>query len=530
MPKKDYKSILDNMEIVERVDLELRNLYTKYGYSRFKMGKFEEYDLYSGTRDFIPTEDIITVTGQKGKLLALRPDLTLSIVKYFRPEEKSMEKLFYSENIYRAKKDGTYSELRQTGLELLGDLNEEEVSRVVLLAALSLKTICNDFVLDISHMGLLQEIVSSVPQEGKEDVLLAISQKNTSAIEKLGQEYSISLEEINTIKAIATLYGNYKDALPRLKKMPLTTKGKEYLLEIEKVCKFLAANKVGSKVNIDFSIVNNMNYYSGILFKGYILGIYSGILSGGRYDGVMNHMGKKGGAIGFALYLDELRNLEMESPEAENQNNELDQYINIALPKGRLGSKIYDLFDKCGYSCKEIKEDNRKLVFENKRKKVRFFWVKPADVTVYVERGTADIGACGSDIIGEYTPDVYEVLDLKKGRCTMAVAGKKDFKDDTSKTLRVATKFPNIARGYFERESRNIDIIELHGSIELAPVLNMSDVIVDIVETGKTLRENNLEVIKEILPITTGLIVNKSSFRFKNQRIMELLKKLELEV
>ncbi|MBP3816219.1 MAG: ATP phosphoribosyltransferase regulatory subunit, partial [Firmicutes bacterium] len=241
MPKKDYRSILDNMEIVERVDLELRNLYTKYGYSRFKMGKFEEYDLYSGTRDFIPTEDIITVTGQKGKLLALRPDLTLSIVKYFRPEEKSREKLFYSENIYRAKKDGTYSELRQTGLELLGDLNEEEVSRVVLLAALSLKTICNDFVLDISHMGLLQEIVSSVPQEGKEDVLLAISQKNTSAIEKLGQEYSISLEEINTIKAIATLYGNYKDALPRLKKMPLTTKGKEYLLEIEKVCKFLAA-------------------------------------------------------------------------------------------------------------------------------------------------------------------------------------------------------------------------------------------------------------------------------------------------
>ena len=193
--------------------------------------------------------------------------------------------------------------------------------------------------------------------------------------------------------------------------------------------------------------------------------------------------------------------------------------INVALPKGRLGEKVYDMFEKSGYSCPSIKENSRKLTFENEEKGIRYFWVKPSDVAIYVERGAADIGVAGKDILLEYSPDVYELLDLGLGKCRMAVAGKTDFADDTEKTLRVATKFVNIAANYYAQKSREIDIIKLNGSIELAPILGLSDVIVDIVETGSTLKENNLAPLETIVPISARLIANKSSFKFKTAEI-----------
>ncbi len=193
--------------------------------------------------------------------------------------------------------------------------------------------------------------------------------------------------------------------------------------------------------------------------------------------------------------------------------------INVALPKGRLGEKVYDMFERAGYECPQIKENSRKLIFENKEKGVRYFWVKPSDVSIYVERGAADIGVAGKDILLEYSPDVYELLDLDIGKCRMAVAAKKDFYDDNQRTLKVATKFVNIAKRFYSSKCREIDIIKLNGSIEIAPILGLSDVIVDIVETGTTLKENDLEVIDTIVPISARLIANKASFKFKTAQI-----------
>ena len=200
--------------------------------------------------------------------------------------------------------------------------------------------------------------------------------------------------------------------------------------------------------------------------------------------------------------------------------------LNVALPKGRLGEKVYDMFEKAGFPCPAIKENNRKLIFENKDVGIRYFWVKPSDVAIYVERGAADVGVAGKDILLEYNPDVYELLDLQIGKCDMAVAGKAGFVDDRSKTLTVATKFVGIAKSYYASCGRDIDIIHLNGSIELAPILGLSDVIVDIVETGTTLKENKLEVITKFLPISARLIANKSSFKFKNSRIKSVAESL----
>ena len=200
--------------------------------------------------------------------------------------------------------------------------------------------------------------------------------------------------------------------------------------------------------------------------------------------------------------------------------------LNVALPKGRLGERVYNMFEKAGFPCPSIRENNRKLIFENPECGVRYFWVKPSDVAIYVERGAADIGVGCKDILLEYEPDVYELLDLDTGKCRMAVAAMEDFRDDPSRTLRVATKFTNIASNYYASIGRDIDIIHLNGSIEIAPILGLSDVIVDIVETGTTLRENHLEVVNSIVDISARLIANKASFKFKNEPIEAILKSM----
>ena len=198
------------------------------------------------------------------------------------------------------------------------------------------------------------------------------------------------------------------------------------------------------------------------------------------------------------------------------------EFLNIALPKGRLGEKVYARFAEAGFECPAVMENSRKLIFENPERGVRYFWVKPSDVAIYVARGAADVGVAGKDILLEYRPDVYELCDLNVGKCRVCVAACEGFRDDPRRTLRVATKFSRIASDYYAAMGRDIDIIHLNGSIELAPILGLSDVIVDIVETGTTLKENNLHVIEEIVSVSARLIVNKASSKFKGGMIARL--------
>ena len=206
------------------------------------------------------------------------------------------------------------------------------------------------------------------------------------------------------------------------------------------------------------------------------------------------------------------------------------QWINIALPKGRLGEKAYAMLKASGYGCPSLEVPSRKLIFENPDTAVRYFWVKPSDVAIYVERGAADLGIVGKDILLEYQPQVYELLDLHMGCCHMAVAGQRDFRDPVGQTLKVATKFPNIARSYYSSQGRDIDIIHLNGSIELAPILILSHVIVDIVETGTTLRENDLQVFEKIVPISARLIANIASYSFREADICAIGESLRKQV
>lgn len=200
--------------------------------------------------------------------------------------------------------------------------------------------------------------------------------------------------------------------------------------------------------------------------------------------------------------------------------------LNIALPKGRLGDQVYNMLKEAGYDCAAYEEKNRLLILESREKDVRYLLVKPSDVAIYVEHHAADVGIVGKDILLETCPDVYELMDLNIGKCRMAVAAPAGYVEDPDRTLRIATKYVNVAKKFYSEKNRDIEIIKLNGSIELAPILGLSDVIVDIVETGSTLAANNLEVIEEFKKISARFIANKSSFKFQNKMIVEMTEHL----
>jgi len=504
----------------EKAVFVLRELYARYGYRQFKMSKFEEYDLYSKNKDFLVSDGVITFNDTDGKLLALKPDVTLSIIKNSKDDKKLVEKFYYNENVYRISESShTYKEIMQTGLECIGDITLKEVCEVSLLAVKSLSLVSSSFMLHISHIGLVNALLKECGITDTDRAINAIKEKNAGELKAVCNE-----KQFGVLKCFIKSYETAEETISALSGISAGEDFKSALNELKEIYSFLETENMADNISIDFSVINASGYYSGIVFKGYINGIASKVLSGGQYDKLLKSMGRNSGAIGFAVYLDTLERLET----AENAEN--DGFINIALPKGRLGEKVYAMFESAGFDCQSIKEPNRKLIFENTDKKLRFFWVKPSDVAIYVERGAADIGVAGKDILLEYEPDVYELLDLDIGKCRMAVAAKSDFCDDTSRTLRVATKFSNIAKKYYKEKCRDIDIIHLNGSIEIAPILGLSDVIVDIVETGKTLFENNLAPFETIVPISARLISNKSSYSFKYKKIEKIKKGLLAEV
>ena len=280
----------------------------------------------------------------------------------------------------------------------------------------------------------------------------------------------------------------------------------------------------GGSIRLDMTLAGEMEYYNGLVFQGYLESLPRPVLKGGRYDLLMQKFTPGAGAIGFAVYLGELDRLSAPLPPVQQQKTEKTM-LNVALPKGRLGDKVYDLLAGIGYGCPEDYNATRKLVVENPAAGIRYFLVKPSDVAIYVEHGAADVGIVGKDILTEASADVYELLDTGLGKCRMCVAAPADYKDDPSRPVRVATKFVNIAKSYYASIGRDIDIIKLNGSIELAPILGLSDVIVDIVETGTTLRENGLQVVTEFMPISARFIANKASYQFKHRQMDTMLEK-----
>lgn len=301
------------MRTEEKVIFALRELYTKYGYTQFKMSKFEEYDLYVRNKDFLVSDSVITFNDTNGKLMALKPDVTLSIIKNSTDTENSVQKLYYNENVYRVSKNThSFKEIMQTGLECIGAIGTYNICEVVTLAAKSLAAISDKFILDISHMGLISSVLEGIGDETKKQILKYISEKNTHDMVSLCEKEGI---DSKNIVALVNVNGTANEVKAQLAAIPFGNKSQEALSEINDVADILESLPESGKIHFDFSIINDMNYYSGIVFKGYIEGIPTGILAGGRYDLLMSKMGKRCGAIGFAVYLDFLERFMEETKE-----------------------------------------------------------------------------------------------------------------------------------------------------------------------------------------------------------------------
>ena len=423
---------------------------------------------------------------------------------------------YYQENVYRPSQEShTFREISQMGLECIGAVDAAAAAQVVSLALRSLALTGRDFVLEISHMGFVTGLFDAVgaAEAVRPRLLTCIRDKNVHELRRTAEAAGLSRQ--------GTLAGPWQEVLAAAEPLALNAAMGAALEVLRGLCRALEDQGQTDHWKLDLSLVNDMEYYNGLVLQGYLAGAPRAVLRGGQYDPLAEQFRPGARAIGFALYLDELDRLSDEA--AEEPAGPV--MLNVALPKGRLGDKVYDLLAGVG-GCPENYADTRKLVVENPRAGIRYFLVKPSDVAIYVEHGAADIGIVGKDILAESGADVYELLDTGLGRCRMCVAGPKDFQEDQSRALRVATKFVNIAKRYYAAQGRDIDIIQLNGSIELAPILGLSDVIVDIVETGTTLRENDLKVLTEFMPISARFIANRASYQFKHRQIETLLKKL----
>ncbi|MEE0968900.1 MAG: ATP phosphoribosyltransferase regulatory subunit [Clostridia bacterium] len=297
----------------ERAVFCLRDLYRSYGYSQYKMSKFEEYDLYAKNKSFLISDSIITFTGIGGKLMALKPDVTLSIVKSMKDMECGVGKVYYNENVYRTEgSDGDFREIMQAGLECIGDIDDQSLSEVLLLAAKSLELISDDYVLDVSHLGIVSEAIEvlGIGSSAKKKVLAAIADKNLHSAIAICDEEGVEKEKTQLLQSIITLYGDPDTVLNEIEPRLTTEAGKNAAIQLRRLISIISDSIGKDKLRLDFSVTDDMSYYSGIVISGFIRGISKSILSGGQYDNLLRKMGKKMGAVGFALYLDRLSELE----------------------------------------------------------------------------------------------------------------------------------------------------------------------------------------------------------------------------
>ena len=521
---------LANLQPKERASFALRALYEAAGCRKYHMGRFEEYGLYQANRSFLSSEQVITFTDLDGRLLALKPDVTLSIAKTAQPAPGETLRYYYHENVYRPSAEShTFKEISQMGLEMLGAVGEAQVQQAVCLAARSLDALGAEWVLEVSHMGYLFGLFDAlgVPDAARAKLLEKLREKNAHELRAAAGAAGLADAAADILCSVLNLCGSYADTLAKAAALCRNDAMRAAVAELEALA--VPLEKAGSVIRLDMTLAGEMEYYNGLVFQGYLKALPRPLLKGGRYDLLMQKFTPGAGAIGFAVYLDELDRLSAPLPPV--QKNSTDRVmLNVALPKGRLGDKVYHLLAGIGYGCPEDYNATRKLVVENPEAGIRYFLVKPSDVAIYVEHGAADVGIVGKDILTEASADVYELLDTGLGKCRMCVAAPADYQDDPSRPVRVATKFVSIAKSYYASMGRDIDIIKLNGSIELAPILGLSDVIVDIVETGTTLRENGLKVVTEFMPISARFIANKASYQFKHAEMDTMLEKLRAEL
>ena len=527
-------------EFVKKFELQqqLYRLLAGEGYQGIETPTFEFFDVFSREVGTVPSRELYKFFDREGNTLVLRPDITPSIAravsKYFHDETPIrlcyMGNTFINYDQYM----GRLKESTQLGAELMGD---GSVKADVELLSLLIKALKEagllEFQVSIGQVMFFKSLLkeAGIDSETEKRLRQLISDKNRFGAEELLSDCELPNELRQIFLEMTTLSGGV-EVLERARTLTGNEEALAALERLEKIYQGLKELSCESYVSFDLGMLSKYHYYTGIIFRAYSYGYGEPVVKGGRYDTLLSHFGRELPAVGFAIVVDQLMRAVSRSEHVRQAADARgERYLTIALTKGRLAKKTLEILEKTGITCQEMKDpDSRKLIFVNEEQKLKFFLAKGPDVPTYVEYGAADIGVVGKDTLVEEGRKMYEVLDLGFGRCRMCVCGPAEAREKLyhQEQIRVATKYPAIAKDYFyNRKHQTVEIIKLNGSIELAPLVGLSEVIVDIVETGSTLRENGLEPIEDVAQVSARLIVNTASMKLYKNEITDFLSRVE---
>ena len=526
-------------EFVQKFELQqlLYRVLAGRGYQGIETPTFEFFDVFSREVGTVPSRELYKFFDKEGNTLVLRPDMTPSIAravsKYFHDEAPI--RLCYMGNTFinYDKYQGRLKETTQMGAELMGDGSvQSDVELLSVLIEALQEAGLREFQVSVGQVEFFKALLreAGIGNVAEESLRRLISDKNRFGAEELLSSYEIPEKLRNTFLEMATLTGG-EEALQKARSLTDNAEALEALARLQEIYGGLKKKGYEKYVTFDLSMLSKYNYYTGIIFHAYSYGYGEPIAKGGRYDNLLSHFGRELPAVGFAIVVDQLqRALRNDAEKKVDATGDSKRYLTFALTKGRLAKKTLELLEKVGITCQEMKDpDSRKLIFVNEELGLKFFLAKGPDVPTYVEYGAADIGVVGKDTLVEEGRKMYEVLDLGFGKCRMCVCGPESAREKLAhqEQIRVATKYPDIAKDYFyNQKHQTVEIIKLNGSIELAPIVGLSDVIVDIVETGSTLRENGLGVLEEVMPLSARMVVNQVSMKMESERITKLIQDL----
>ena len=532
---------LYNEAYQNKLDIQnkLHQVFANYGCFDIQTPTFEYFDVFSNQIGTTPSKDLFKFFDSEGNTVVLRPDFTPSIArcaaKYFDPDKEAI-KLCYMGNTFSnaSNYQGRLKETTQCGVEFIGDGTASADALMLSMVVDCIKSIgIKDFQISVGHAGYFEALLeaTNIRKSQAKKLRELLDNKNFLGVEEFVKELELS----NDLKQLFLLLANFaitKDDISKAKEWALNyTDVFKALCSLEELLDILEEKEINTYVSFELGMISNYGYYTGIIFEGYTFGLGEPIVKGGRYDNLLSNFDKDAPAIGFAFVVDQLLTAVANIKKTTNEVNKDDRYLTFALGKGRLAKKTLQIFEQIGITCEEIFDPNtRRLIFVNEDLKLRFFLSKGPDVPTYVAHGAADIGIVGKDTILEEGRNVYEVLDLGFGKCRMCICGPESAKEllQHQEQIRVATKYPQIAKDYFYNEKhQTVEIVKLNGSIELAPIVGIADVICDIVETGATLRENGLDVLEEVCPLSARMIVNEVSMKMENERITKLIRDLK---
>lgn len=525
-PQGSKDLLFEECDDRRRVESVLSDLFKENNYRKVMTPTIEYFDVFNSDNLGIEAEEMYKLSDNQGRTTVLRPDNTAPIARLVATRLSKDDfpvRLYYNQNVYVRNKQlaGRTDEIEQSGIELIGDGSMDADIEVISMAYEALKrNEVKSFKLELCHAGFFNAILEkmNLTPSQKADICSFIECKNYSALgdllDKLGDT-----TEAKVIKKLPRLFGdvNVIEEAKALYNDKTANDALDYLKEVyEKLC------SLGFKDNIliDLSLVNRSNYYTGVIFRGYAQGSGVTIVSGGRYDNLIAEYGLDAPAVGFGVDVSSLCDI-------MHEEINIDRPLRIALTKGRLEKSSVALFKTMGLDTTQLENKGRRLILPVGN--FEAVLSKAPDVITYVEHGVCDIGVVGKDTIVEHSNSFYEVIDLNIGKCKFALAcpkGTDFFSGYKRKT--VASKYPRVAKEYFKSKGMDVDIIKIEGSVELAPLLGLADGIVDIVETGSTLRENGLEVVDDIMPISARVIVNMASMKLRKDEIEAFLNDLEL--